>query len=241
MQEAPFYTYGFYIVLSDYEGKRKEPPSVNEVRFTDSLEWLEICILNLIWALPRNFSFQYFYKSQTFNLFPPPPNSSDAAACSWEQVKTSSKCYLTALLRIDEHSATVDDNKEFEGGKKEKGKQWLQFFFFFKQVCARMCVCLCVRVCVWGNCTHRRSDDQRGRSNLKTQHCGWRSRFMLCLRAVGISLSQHAWGAHADLIRFPSIPLNVGVRYIWKYAARYERPLLDFCTHLHNWNLQSCR
>lgn len=72
MQEAPFYTYGFYIVLSDYEGKRKEPPSVNEVRFTDSLEWLEICILNLIWALPRNFSFQYFYKSQTFNLFFPP-------------------------------------------------------------------------------------------------------------------------------------------------------------------------
>lgn len=38
LQEAPFYTYGFYIVLSDYEGKRKEPPSVNEVRFTDSLE-----------------------------------------------------------------------------------------------------------------------------------------------------------------------------------------------------------
>lgn len=38
LQEALFYTYVFYIVLSDYEGKRKESPSVNEVRFTDSLE-----------------------------------------------------------------------------------------------------------------------------------------------------------------------------------------------------------
>lgn len=38
LQEALFYTYVFYIVLPDYEGKRKESPSVNEVRFTDSLE-----------------------------------------------------------------------------------------------------------------------------------------------------------------------------------------------------------
>lgn len=28
LQEALFYTYVFYIVLSDYEGKRKESPSV---------------------------------------------------------------------------------------------------------------------------------------------------------------------------------------------------------------------
>lgn len=35
----------------------------------------------------------------------------------------------------------MDDNKEFEGGKKEKGKQWLQFFL---NKCVHECVCVYV-------------------------------------------------------------------------------------------------
>lgn len=130
-----FDTYVFYMVLLDWEGKR-------ELRFADRLEWLEICILDPTWASSRNFSFQNLYKSQTFDLLSPLPNNSAAASCPWGQAKTSSKCYLTAPLRIDGHSATVDDSKEFEGGKEEKGKQWLRFFFFFKQACVRMCMCV---------------------------------------------------------------------------------------------------
>lgn len=118
------------------------------------------------------FSFQSFDKSHTFILFQPCFLQQCYVAAVRGQVKAGSKWYFTALLRIDEHSATVDDNKEFEGGTKRKGKTMAPIFL---TQCACQCVCLCVNV----DCTYRGSDDQRGRSNLKTEHCGQRSRFML--------------------------------------------------------------